>query len=132
MAATAKTGLGTTITFGTSSFTAKIIDIGQLCSVSRGTIEASNMSTTDWVDKILEELTDPGELQFDIEYDGDVDPPVTAVAETVTIDIRATGTGYKLSGSGAMTGFTPAVPHRDKMTASITVAWLGALDFAAA
>lgn len=131
MSVTAKTGLGTTIVFGTSAFSAKIIDIGQIASVSRETIDASNMSTTLWIEKLVADLTDPGELQFDIEYLGSVDPPVTAVAETVTIDIRAQGTGYKVTGSGAITGFTPAVPHNDKMTASITVSWLGAVDFAA-
>lgn len=129
---TAKTGLGTTIVFGTSAFAAKIIDIGQVASVSRSTLDASNMASTSWMDKLLQELADPGELQFEIEYDGDVDPPVTGAAETVTIDIRGQGTGYKITGSGAMTGFTPGVPHQDKMTAQITVSWLGAVDFAAA
>lgn len=131
MATTAKTGLGTTITFGTSLFAGRIIDIGQAVGVSRGVIEASKMASDDWVDKLVQDLADPGELQYDIEYDGDVDPPVNAAAETITIDVRGAGTGFKVSGSGAMTGFTPAIPHNDKMTASITISWLGAVDFAA-
>lgn len=132
MAVTAKTGLGTTITFATSSFTAKIIDIGQICSVSRETIDASNMASSTWMEFLLADLADAGELTFDIEYDGNVDPPVNGASETVTIDIRAQGTGYKVSGAGGMTAFQAAVPHNDKMTGSCTVKWLGAIDFAAA
>jgi hypothetical protein len=130
MPATAKTGLGTTITFVTSSFTAKIIDIGNIFNVARGEIEASNMTSTDWMEYIPQDLADPGDLSFTIEYDGDVDPPVNAATEAINIDVAGGGTGYLVKGTGFVSGFTATAPHNDKMTADITVKWSGALDFA--
>lgn len=131
MAATAKTGLGTTITFAASAFSAKIIDIGQIFSLSRAVIEASNMSSTDWMEKIPADLAEGGELTFTIEYDGDVDIPINDAEEDITIDIRGQGTGFLVEGPGLITGASAAVPHNDKMTADITVTWTGAVDMAA-
>jgi len=131
MTVSAKTGLGTTITFPTSGFAAKIIDIGQLFNLSREVIEASKMESEDWVEKLLADLADAGECTFTVEYDGNLAIPINAAAETITIDVKGAGTGFLVRGSGAITGASAAVPHRDKMTADITVTWLGELELAA-
>lgn len=120
-------GTGTTITFGTSSFTAAVISIGQIASNERVAIETSHMGTTDWHTFLPGKLVDGGELQFQIAFAPAAVPPITGPAETITIAYP----GGTYVGSGFVTNYTPTAPLEERMTADITIKWTGALAQAA-
>lgn len=115
----ARIGTGTTISFGTSSFTPDVIAFGQMASWERPAIETSHMGTTDWHTFLPGDLVNPGECQLTIAFDvGDI-PPITAAPETITIG----GFGGTIAGTGFITSYTPSAPLEDRMTADITIKW---------
>jgi len=130
MAITAKTGTGTTVTFS-GGFTCKIINVDPF-AIALESIDANNMSSVDWMQKLPADLADLGEMSMEIEYDPTAEPPIGTV-ETITIDPKALGTGKKIVGSGFISGYTASIPVNGKMTATITVTWDGtAFEIAAA
>ncbi len=110
-------GTGSTIVFGTSGFTAEILDItppGQ----TRESIDVSHQGTVGARRFLPGKLFDPGELSFDIQFNPDTDPPIDQDAETVTITYPS---GAIHSFTGFMTAYNPAGPMEDKMTGTVTV-----------
>ena len=77
-------GTGTTIGFGTSSWTAPLMNITGP-SMSRESIRTSAMSTTGGHTFIPGDLHDPGEVSITVQHVASVLPPIDAVAETITI-----------------------------------------------
>ena len=73
---TARIGTGTTITFGTSGFTAEIvgisIDVTHLATPVAGAGEVGSR------EKIPGKHVDPGQLKLTCHYDPDTDPPSRA------------------------------------------------------
>ena len=63
----AKDGVGTTITFGTSGFSARIIDAAGP-NQERGSIDATHMESEDYMEFVEAELVDGGSLDITIEY----------------------------------------------------------------
>lgn len=112
-----KKGLGTTITFGTSQFSAQIMDVSGP-TVTRGTFETSHMGTTGAKTFEPEGLTDGGEVTYDIKYDPSASPPTDQPNETITINF---GGVQAVSFTGCMTGFSPTAPMEGDMTASVTI-----------
>lgn len=111
-------GTGTTIGFGTSSFTAEITNVG-LDGITRPSIDTSHMSSTERT-FIPGDLVDHGSVQVDINFDPDDQPPIAGAAETVTITFPS---GATLVGSAFCTDWSAAVPLEEKMTASFTLKW---------
>lgn len=116
---------GITIAFATSSFTAEITDVTPP-GATRETINTSHQGTTDAMTFLPVKLTDNGELSFTCHFNPDTEPPIYAADgnEEITITFPA---GAKWVFSGCMTGYEPAAPHLEKMTADVTVKVSGAI-----
>lgn len=126
----AMTGNGTTLTFGTSGFTANIYTISGT-EQSREALEDSHIGTTGEKTYIADDLIEPG--QFDIEFEWDQSfstfPPISHAAETVTVtfplksgettNATLAGSGFLISSSG------PEVANGTIMRGSATVKWDG-------
>jgi hypothetical protein len=120
-------GHGTTITFGTSGFSANLIDVSGP-SVERGSIDTTHMATASALTFIPADLYDPGGVELTFEFNGADNPPIDAVAETITIDwAGASGTG-NWSGSGFMTNYKPGATIGERMTATATLKLTGPLS----
>ena len=116
-------GTGVAIVFGTSGFTAHVMAVnGQ--AATRESINSSHHGTATWHTFIPGDLSDPGELSMEINFDPDDQPPINGAAETVTITfpLPAGGTtAATLASSAFVTGWEWATPFEDKMTATITL-----------
>jgi hypothetical protein len=139
--ATVDIGTGATITFGTSSWTAELLDI-QWSGISRESVETSHMGTAaPGVGKfgnrthIPGDLSDPGELRIQFHLDPDDEPPIDQPAETITVAfplVSGDATPANWAGSGFATDFSLSVPLEDKMTGEMTVKFTGNITQTAA
>jgi hypothetical protein len=113
-------GTGTSISFGTSGFTADILDISPP-NASRVSIETSHMGTTTAHTFTPGDLVDWGELGFDIVFDPTSAniPPIKNSAETVTITFPDSGASTWAFSAFVIT-FDPGVPMEDRATASVS------------
>lgn len=119
-------GQGTTISFGTSGFAARLIGVNGP-DIKREAIESSVMSTEDWKKFIMASLADGGEVSIDVEHDGSDDPPVNEPAETISINWG--GLGNSWSFSGAMSGYSPKAAMGERMQATMTLKVCGEITF---
>ncbi len=134
-------GTGTTIVFGTSGFTAQILDVNPP-NLSRESIPTSHMATAAPGAGVVGnktfmpgDLVDPGELTFDIHFNPDTLPPIHKVVETITITFplpAGMSTPATWAGQGFVTNYDPADPLEDKMTGALTVKMSGGITVVAA
>jgi len=108
---------GITIVFGTSGFTADILDMTPP-GLSRESIDTTHQGTTGAKEFIPADLYDGGELQFDIHFQPGTNPPIDGAVETITITYPDSTTW---AFSGFMTGYEPTAPLEGKMTATVTI-----------
>lgn len=135
----ARTGIGTTITFGTSGFTALVRNYNDL-GVDRAILDVTHMgssvasSTFNGAASGVFREKSPGKLfgvkdmSIDILFDPDTVPPVDEAAETITLQfLPDTGqsTGASFAFSGFISEISAAVPYDDLCTATITLAATG-------
>ncbi len=138
--------LGMTIVFGTSGFTGELLSLSH-GGISRESIDTSHMGiAAPAADKfgnmtsIPGDLSDPGELTFEIHLDtGQVgvtkQPPIDQATETITITFpKASGDGAAATwaASGYVTDFEMSADLDDKVTASVTVKFTGNVTVTAA
>lgn len=117
-------GQGTTITFGTSGFSANVTNI-DWTGVSRESIGNSHLGTTTAKTFQPGDLYDPGEVTLTIYHDPATTPPISAAAETITITYPDANTR---SASGFVTNWDPgSVTTDEMMESSITVKFTGAI-----
>jgi len=119
------TGTGTTIAFGTSSFSAEIMGVTASGS-SRGSYDTSHMGTTGSMSKAPLSLVDEGGVDIEFNFDPDTQPPIAGAIEevTITFPIPAGGSsGATLIGDGFITDFSWGAEFEEKMTASATLTW---------
>jgi len=123
-------GTGITIAFGTSSFTAEILDVNPV-DASRGSVNVSHQGTTTAHVFTPTDLIDWGDLSFTMQFDADDEPPLDQAAETITITfpVKSLATGATIAGTGFMTGFSVTAALEDKMTAEATIKWSGDLTW---
>ena len=123
----ADVGTGVSIAFGTSGFTAEILDINGT-AIEREVIDSSHHGTSVWRTFIPGDLANPGESTFEFHFDPDEQPPVNAAAETITITFPLP-TGGITAATFACSGFISSwewnVPFEDKMTGTATIKWSG-------
>ena len=127
----ADVGTGTTIGFGTSGFSAEILNVDG-ASMTREVIDTSHMGTTTWRTFIPGDLSDPGEVTFEFHFDPDAQPPINGAAEPITITFplpAGQATPATLVGSGFISSWEFSDPFEDKMTANGTIKWSGALTW---
>lgn len=112
-------GTGTTITFGTSGFTADILAVNW-DGIARESINTSHMGTTNDHTFMPTDLVDNGEISVEIAFIGSLSPPIitNGAAETVTV---AWAGGSSWAASAFQTGFTAGAPLEDKMTGTLTL-----------
>lgn len=127
----ADVGTGTTIGFGTTGFTAEIMNVDG-AAMTREVIDTSHMGSTTWRTFIPGDLSDPGEVTFEFNFDPDEQPPINAPAETITITFpvpQGMAAGATLVGTGFISSWEFSDPFEDKMTGTATIKWSGALTW---
>lgn len=117
-------GTGSTITFGTSSFSADILDI-QRTGIARGAIETTHMGTTGGQEFMPTDLYNPGEVEVEFAWIGSLDPPYDGAIETVTINCAGAGSGHNWASSAFCTNFEYGLPLEEKMTGRMTLKCTG-------
>ena len=119
-------GHGTTITFGTSAFTANLIDVSGP-AIERAEIGATHMGSTDAMEFIPSALYDPGGVDVTFEHDPALTPPVQSQTATETITINWAGSASTYIFSGWMSNYTPTAVSGDRMTATATIRATGTI-----
>jgi len=125
------TGNASTIAFGTSSFSANVTSIGGT-EQTVPSVNTSHLGTTTQETYIKGDLTEPGEFEIEFQWDPAFTtfPPISAVAETITITFQTTG-GGTLAGTGFMTAVTgPTAANNELLMGSATIKWDGQTDVA--
>lgn len=121
-------GTGATIAFGTSSYSADILSING-SGITRPSIDTSHMGSTVRT-FIPGDLVDNGTVEVEIIFDPDDQPPISAAAETITIEFNSPETtGAQAAGSGFVTDWEFGAPLEDKMTGTYTIKWAGAVTW---
>lgn len=110
-------GHGCTVTFGTSAFTAELLDVSGP-NVTREALDTSHMGTTNAKTFVESTLYDGGEVSLTFQYDVDDTPPITGASETVTIAFAGSGS---VSFTGFMTAFGITADMEGIMQATATV-----------
>jgi len=125
---TAREGYGTTITFGTSGWAAKLISV-EGPGMERAAIDATHMSTTTAMAYIVATLYDGGSVDVVFEFDpSQGEPPIGSALETITIDWA--GTGNTTAFSGGFTAYSPGAAIGERMQASATIKVCGPITWA--
>lgn len=105
MATVADTGIGTTITFtGSTAFIANVLTLSW-DGISRPALDTSHLGTSTWRTFIPGDLVDPGSLAIEMQFEAANAPPITATANTVTINFPGGGTTNDWSATGFLTDF---------------------------
>lgn len=122
-------GTGSTVTFGTSGFTADILSVN-LSGITREAINTSHMGTTSDHTFMPVDLVDNGTLELEIAWLATLTPPIitNAAAETVTVAFAGSATTWSFSAFQTELGVV--VPLEDKMTATCTFKISGAITIA--
>jgi hypothetical protein len=127
-------GHGVAITFGTSGFSATIIDSPEFDEFVREALETTHHGITDGFKTFMPgDLVDPGGWRFTIQSDPDEQPPYSGAVETITITY-ALPSGQSTAGTFACSGFItnwkpPSTPTGGIMTEDITIKFTGAPTF---
>ena len=123
-------GYGTTLTAGTSSWSAQLTSLS-VTGLSRAALDTTYMgsgaSGTDHGNAtfIPSDIIDAGSIEVEGFFSAGVLPPIDAVAETWTITFPDTSTW---AASGFMTDFSMNAPFDEKMTFSATIKLTGACN----
>lgn len=117
-------GLGTTVTFGSSGFSANILSVDGP-SVTRDPIETTHMGTTVTKSFIMSSLYDGGEVTLTVQHDATIAVPISGALETITIDWG--GLGSNDSFSGGVTAYTASATVGELMEGSMTIKAAGAI-----
>lgn len=120
----ANIGTGTTVAFGTSSYSTQILSVA-MSGVSRPALNTSHLGTTavqsgDWNNATFlpGEIVDGGEVTLECHYNPDVVPPFDSAAETITITVNG---GATLVFSGFVTDADVNMGLDEVMTQSLTI-----------
>ena len=115
----ARTGKGTTITFGTSGWAADKLSLSGP-DQTREAIDTTHLgSTDDNKSYIPDDFAEPGTIDFTAVYDpDDGDPPINGAAETITIT-EPDGTTRAASGFISAVSYTRALGARMEVSGTI-------------
>lgn len=96
-------GHGAAVAFGTSTFTSPIVSITPDAQ-TREVLDSSHLGSTTWRSKLPADLVEAGGFSCSGFYDTNVQPPITAAAETITVtlpdSVPASGAGATIAASG--------------------------------
>ena len=114
---------GLTIGFGTSGFTAQILDVTPP-PLTREDVDTTHQGTTGARTKMPVDLYESGDLEFDIHFRAGTHPPIDAAAEVVTLTFPS-GTTWIFTGH--FKSYVPTAPLEGKMTAHVIVGVSGTI-----
>lgn len=124
----ADTGNTSTITFGTSGFTANFHMIGSF-EQERPVVKTSHLGTSNRETYIPGDLYEPGSFECEFEYDPDEQPPIGGAAETITITHpvpSGSSNGATAAGSGFISKWSSAeLKNNELMVGKCTVQFDG-------
>ena len=127
--------VGTTIAFGTTSFSAQVTAI-DWTGVERPSLNTSHFGTTavqsgDWNNAtfVLGKIVDGGEITLTLHYNPDTAPPFGAVPETITITTKS---GATLVFSGGLVGGGVSMPLDGIMEQTVVIKVCGPVTRTAA
>ena len=130
--AAANVSTGLTITFA-SSFFLQITNV-DWSGISRPSIKTSHMGTaapaggTFGNDTFIPgDLSDPGSLEVEFNFNPDTLPPIDSAAATCTVTIPGSATPAAWAGSAFMTEMNVAMPLEDLMVGKGTLKFSGAI-----
>lgn len=109
-------GTGSTVTFGTSGYTAEVVNISW-DSIEREFIDSSHLGSTAGKEFLIGDLYDPGVLNLDLHlgFNAADTPPITGAMETITVTLPNATT---MSASGALQSVSAVFPLEDKMVST--------------
>jgi hypothetical protein len=117
-------GFGATITFSSSFFTARALNI-QWTGMEREWVETTTLATTGGKTFVPSDVYDPGSLEVEMQFRSGTTPPIVGASETVTITFPDLETW---AASGYMSGIEWTAPLTgDVMTARATLKFTGAI-----
>ena len=120
---------GTTVTFGTSSFSAELLSISGP-SLSRESVDMSHMGTTGGKPFLPGDLYDGGEVTLELAFNPATALIISSAKETVTIAWADSST-TSWSFDAFCTGYEPTAPLEGRSTASLTLKVSGTPNYAA-
>jgi len=119
-------GTGTTITFGTSSFTSNLLNASH-SGINRESLPTSHMGTADAgsgtfgnMTFIPGQLSDPGELTVEFHFDPDKEPLIDQPAETITVTFPLVA-GDATPAKWASSGFAISWEYTDDLESIMVV-----------
>lgn len=110
-------GHGTSINFGTSGFSARLISVDGP-DMKRESIDETYMDTTVAKDWDPAALFDMGEVSLTVKHDPALEPPIDGDNETITITFKS---GKGMSFLGHMTGYAGGASIGARMEAKVTI-----------
>jgi len=119
----ADTGTGTTIAFGTSSYSTEILSISGN-DITREDIDVTHMGSTNYREFIPGDLVDGGTIEMEILLDPDDQPPIAGAAETITITFpipSGSSNGATLAFTGYINAWSWTAPLEETMSGTITI-----------
>lgn len=119
-------GTGSTVTFGTSGFTADILSVN-ISGITREAIQTSHMGTTLDHTFMMADLVDNGTLELECAWVAGMIPPILTNAAMETVTVSFAGSASTWSFSCGNTDLGIVVPLEDKMTATLTFKISGAI-----
>ncbi len=126
----ADVGTGTSIVFGTSSFSAEILSLNG-SDISRPDVDTTHLGTTGYKTYMPGDLVEGGTLDMEFAFDPDSQPPIAGAAETITITFpmpSGGSTAATLAFSGYINTWSWSGPLEERMTGSATVKVDGLTD----
>lgn len=127
-------GTGTTITFGTSGFAARLMDV-DWGGIKRAAVQTTHMGTTSNHSFMPGDLVDRGEIGLTFHFDPSLTPPIASAIETVTITWPVPAgltNGATWAASCFMTDYKPGAKIETLMEATATLKVTGAITITAA
>lgn len=128
-------GRGAILTLGTSAFeTPTLITSITPDALTRASLETTHLTTATHRTFTPEDLIDAGGFTIEFFHDGDEQPPITAVPETITITYPKTDSAWTtaalITGSGFFTEYTPgSAVVGELMKGTAKVKWAGPVTF---
>ncbi len=122
-------GTGTTITFGTTAYSANLLSIDGP-GITRESVPTSHMGTTTAHTFIPADLYDGGSFDITFEFNGSDNPPFSSALEAITVDWGGAGAGKRWKFDAFMTDFSPAAAIDERMESSATMKVTGAVSVA--
>lgn len=114
------TAQGTTITFGTSGFTAKIRSIAAI-GIERKVFDISNLGSSGYIEQMFGDLKTIPPIEVTFEFDDDDLPPIAAV-ELITFTFPGL---HRLVGTAGLSGWTVPLNVDELMLGTYTVIFDG-------